>query len=289
LACTNSPPTLKPLLLAGCMQASNKLIGSMTSNRLLRILAIGLLTAGCASHSQQVQNLTADQLMERGMTALRNRKWSNAVEAFEQFTLQFPTNPRHQEARFRLGEAYIGKKEYITASTELSKLASDYPAGNYADDARFKICEAYHKLSPKSQLDQQYTRAAVDHCQALEAYYPNSDYVAQAKAIATEMINKLADKDFHAAEYYYKRGAIDPAILYYESTIDDFPTSSAAPRSLLRLFQAYSKLGYKEEADAAKARLLKEYPDSDAARTVQALAGPAKPATAIAKDTTNRS
>jgi outer membrane protein assembly factor BamD len=256
---------------------------------MLRFFAFALLAAGCSSHAPQLQNFTADQLMQRGTDALKNHKWTDAVEAFEQFTLQFPTNPRAQEARFRLGEAYMGKKEYITASTELSKLAADYPAGNYADDARFKICEAYYKLSPKSQLDQQYTKAAVDHCQALEAYYPNSEYVAQSKTITTQMIDKLADKNYHTGEYYFKRNAMDPAILYYEATIDDYPTSLYAPRSLLRLFQAYTTLGYKEEADAAKARLLKDYPDSDAAKFVQGMVVVKPAATTAARDTTTHS
>ncbi len=261
----------------------------MTSNRLLRTFAVGLLAAGCASGNQQLQNFTADQLMQRGMSALQRGKWSEAVEAFEQFTLQFPTSTRHQEARFRLGEAYIGKKEFITASTELSKLASDFPAGNYADDARFKICEAYNKMSPKAQLDQQYTKSAVDHCQALEAYYPNSEYVAQARAIAMSMINKLADKDFHTGDYYFKREGWDSAILYFESTLNDYPTSDAAPRALLRLYQTYLRVGYKEEADAAKARLLKDYPDSESAKLLPGIAATTKPTTAVARDTTNRS
>ena len=275
------------------MQASHKPIGYMTSHRFFGFLALGLLAAGC-SHQTQLPNLSADQLMQRGMDALARRKWSTAVESLEQFTLQFPQNPRAQEARFRLAEAYIGKKEYITAATELGKLATDYPAGNYADDARLKICEAYYKMSPKSQLDQQYTRAAVDHCQALEAYYPNSEYVPVANRMAKEMIDKLAEKDYRAAEYYFKRGAVDSAILYYESTLTQFPTSASAPRSLLRLYEAYTNLGYKEEADGAKARLLKDYPESEAAKMVKGLATAKTDTTAAkektaARDTTLRS
>jgi outer membrane protein assembly factor BamD len=269
------------------MQASHKPIGYMTSQRLIGLLALGLLAAGC-SHQTQLPNLSADQLMQRGMDAYARHKWTAAVEAFEQFTLQYPQNPRHQEARFRLAEAYIGKKEYITAATELGKLATDYPAGNYADDARLKICEAYYKMSPKSQLDQQYTRAAVDHCQALEAYYPNSEYVAAANRMAKEMIDKLANKDYRAAEYYFKRGAVDSAILYYESTLNEYPTSASAPLSLLRLYQAYTNLGYKEEADGAKARLLKDYPDSDAARTMKGLTAAKTDTTAVKEKTAAR-
>lgn len=233
-------------------------------------MTIGLLLlAACSAKTQEAQQITADELYAEAQEALSNRKWSDAITAFERFSLQFPTHPRVQEARYRLSEAYFGKKEYITSATEFARLASDFPAGPWADDARFKVCESYYKLSPKPPLDQQYTRGAIDHCQSLETYYPTSEYVPQAQKLVAELTNKLADKHYRNAEFYYKRGAIDSAILYYEMTLRDFPTTDFAARSLLRLFQAYTTLGYKEEAEAAKARLIKDYPASDAAKQVQ--------------------
>jgi outer membrane protein assembly factor BamD len=134
------------------------------------------------------------------------------------------------------------------------------------------VCDSYARLAPKAQLDQQFTQAAYDHCLALEQSYPNSEYVPRSRDVAQEMMNRLAAKVYGTGEHYYKRGAIDSAIMYYELTLQEYPASSVAPRSLLRLFQAYTSLGYKEEADAARARLLKDYPNSEAAREVQATA-----------------
>ncbi len=242
----------------------------MTRNSFSRFWVIVLLAAACGPRGPTLQNLTADQLFARGVTALNNRKWTEATESFERFTLQFPTHPRVQEARFRLAEAFLGKKEYISAATEFSRLASDFPTSEWADDARLKVCESYAKLSPKPPLDQQYTKAAFDHCVAFEGLYPNSEYVARAKEIAAQMMNRLAEKEYGAGDFYFKRRAWDSAITYYESTVREYPASNFASRSLLRLFQAYTTIGYKEEADAAKARLLKDYPNSDAAREVQA-------------------
>jgi outer membrane protein assembly factor BamD len=233
--------------------------------------ALLLAVAACSSRGPQLDRLTADQLFERGSNALNARKWTEAIESFERFTLQFPTHPRVQEARFRLGEAYFGKKEFISAATEFSRLSSDFPAGPWADDSRFKVCESYARLAPKASLDQQYTRAAYDHCVALESYYPNSDLVPRSKEIAATMLNRLAEKEYRAGDFYYKRRAFDSAIMYFESTIRDYPTSTSAPRSLLRLFQAYTTIGYKEEAETARARLLKDYPNSEAARELQAI------------------
>ena len=238
---------------------------------LFRYLAIVLLATACSARGPQLDQLTADQLFERGSSALARRKWTEAIESFQRFTLQFPTHPRTQEARMRLGDAHFGKREYLLAATEYSRLSSDFPAGPWADDARFKVCESYSRLSPKASLDQQYTQAAYDHCVAFESYYPNSDLLPRAKEIAAGMMNRLADKEFRAGDFYYKRRAFDSAIMYFESTIRTFPASTAAPRSLLRLFQAYTTIGYKEEADQAKERLLKDYPNSEAARELQAI------------------
>lgn len=239
-------------------------------NRFSRtVLTLSTAIAAACAAKQPVTQLPPDQLFERAIALINDRKWTESIAAFEQFVFQYPTHPRVQEARYRIAEGYFGKKEYITAATEFSRLANDYPAGNYADDARFKVCESYHRLAPKAQLDQQYTRAAFDHCQSLISHYPSSEYVARAQAMSKELRDRLAEKEYIAGEYYFKRGAYDSAIIYYEATARDFPDTVFSPRALLRLLQTYETLGYKEEADATRQRLLKDYPDSPEARGLQ--------------------
>lgn len=240
-------------------------------NRLLRtfLIAVVMTASGCASAAQVPDNLPADALFERGLTALQEGKWTDAIALFERFVITHPTHGRLQEARFNLANGYFGKKEYITAATEYSRLANDYPAGPYADDARFKLCEAYYRLSPKPQLDQQYTRAALDHCQSLLTYYPTSDFVGRAQELLSDLREKLATKAFLTGEFYFKRNAFDSAIIYFEGALRDYPTTSVAPRALQRLFDTYTVLGYKEEADTAKQRLLRDYPNSPEARQLQ--------------------
>jgi outer membrane protein assembly factor BamD len=236
---------------------------------LVFVFVVMAASAGCAARSQPLQGLSPEQLLERGQTLLNDRKWTESIAAFETFVIQFPTHPRVQEARFRMAEGYYGKKEYITAGAEFSRLASDYPAGPYADDARFKVCESYFRLSPKTQLDQQYTKSAYDHCQSLIAYFPDSEFAERAKVFSVDLRNKLAEKEFQAGEFYFKRNAFDSAIIYYETTLRDYADSEQAPRALSRLISVYQSLGYKEEEEAARQRLLKDYPTSPEARAIQ--------------------
>jgi outer membrane protein assembly factor BamD len=223
---------------------------------------------GCAS-TRNVEVLDADQLYSRAMGSLAAKEWTEAVDLFERLTLEYPQDPRFQEARFRIGEAHYGKKEYVTAADEFARLASDYPTGPWADDARFKVCESYNELSPTMQLDQQYTISAIEHCESLVGYYPDSEYVPRAQAIAARLEQKLAEKALAAGEFYLRRRAYDSALIYFDTVVRDFPTTTVAPRALLRTVQTYRALGYKEEMEAARERLLKEYPTSAEAKQAQ--------------------
>ena len=235
--------------------------------------AVLALTA-CGSRGPAVETLDADALFERGQDLIRDGKWTEAAVAFERFTYQFPTHQRVQEARYLLAESYVGKEEYITAANEYARLAADFPAGPWADDARFKVCESYWELSPRAQLDQEYTQGAIEHCQSLLAYYPDSEYAGRAREMIATLTDKLANKLFLTGEYYFKRDAFDSAIIYYDQVLREYPQTPTAPRALLRLYETYTTLGYADDAATARTRLLSEYPQSSEASRLGAPTAP---------------
>ncbi len=230
--------------------------------------AVAVLGA-CSSRGPLLHELGADALYERGMASLEKEDWSDALRALEQMASRFPNDPRIEKVRFEIGNAYFGKKEYVTAAAEYVRLATDYPTSEYVDDARFKACESYYRLSPPPQRDQEYTHAAINHCQALATYYPESEYTPKALALIDELNAKLAQKVFLNGEHYFKRQALDSSIIYYEDLLSRYPNSEYAPRALLRLVQVYQRLGYKEEMEEAKQRLMRAFPETSEAETAR--------------------
>ena len=221
--------------------------------------------AGCAS-SPDLRNLPPDALFQQGLASLQAEKWADAARAFERFSLEFVNHERYQESRFRLGEARFGAGDYVLAAADFARLQSDFPGGAWADDAQFKVCESYVELSPSVQLDQEYTQEALTQCQVLVAYYPASEHAAKAASHVVEMTDKLANKLYYVGDYYFRRHAYDPAIMYYELTVSTYPTSSYAPRALVRLIDTYRVLQYETEESEVRARLLRDYPQSAEAR-----------------------
>lgn len=251
----------------------NDLIDSMNIAIRLGILVLAgmAVLGGCASSGPLFNQMTADSTFRYGTNKLAEEDWDDAVQAFQQFTFQFPSDPRYQEARFRLGEAYFGKGEYVTSAAEFDRLASDFPSGEYSPEARLKVCQSYAELSPKPQRDQQYTQSAVDHCESLIAFYPRrTELVAQAQEIIAEMRDKLAEKKFRIGEFYLKRlKAYDSAVQYFNDTLNEYPESSVVPKVLFHLWEAYVELGYDDEASEVRERLIREHSTTDEARRLE--------------------
>lgn len=236
---------------------------------ILLALSLALLPAACASGGTPVERLGPDELFARAQAEMAEERWTQAIEALQRLTLEYPTFQRVQEARLMLGDAYMGKEEYLTAAAELLRLVTDYPAGEYADDARFKVCRSYAALSPSVPRDQEYTRAAIEHCRALAAYYPDSELAQPALDLAEEMRLKLAEKVLYAGDFYFKRSAYDSAIIYFEDVLAQYADTPAAPKALFRLVEVYERLGYEDEEEEARRQLLERYPDSNEADAVR--------------------
>lgn len=234
----------------------------------LLLAALLILAGGCASRGPLYDQMDADQLYQLGMDRLERRDWSEAEAAFQRLLMQFPGDPRSQEARFRVAETYFGRGEYVTAALEFDRLAGDQPSSPWADDARFNVCRSYERLAPGPRLDQQYTQSAIDHCSALIAYYPDSEFADEARELIVQLTGRLAEKEYLTGEDYRRRRAFDSAILYYDRVVAEYPSTSWAPRSLLRLYEVYLFLAYEPEAEAVRTRLLRDYPDTPEARQV---------------------
>jgi outer membrane protein assembly factor BamD len=226
------------------------------------------VTAACAS-GPRLEQFDAEGLFAHATQLARQEKWPQAIEAFQRFTFEYATHPRYQEARFQLAESYFSDEQYITAANEYARLADEFPAGPWVDDSRFKVCESYYRLSPRVELDQEYTAAALEHCQSLLAYHPGSPFEDRARTIITEMREKLAEKLFATGAYYERRGATDSAILYFEKAVAEQPATATAARALARLIRIYNELEYEQEGQSARERLLRDYPDSPEARALQ--------------------
>ncbi|MFQ5889768.1 MAG: outer membrane protein assembly factor BamD [Gemmatimonadota bacterium] len=199
------------------------------------------------------------------------RKYPAAIRGFRDFLFREPLHPLADSARYLLGEAYLRSGQELLAANEFSQLAVSRPNSPLADDAQFGTCRAHWELSPKLPLDQEKTRQAIDECTRLLEFFPRSPHTSEARRIRREARAKMAAKQLRNARWYYKRELYESAIIYLELIVSQYPEAPNLPDVLALLYDSYTRVGFRSEAETVRARLLREFPDSEQARK---LAGP---------------
>lgn len=228
--------------------------------------ALGAVTA-CASGSKY-QGLDAPAVYRLAQEEFANEDYRDAAETLDRLLLVFPTFEQAAEAHYMMAEAYFLSEQYITASSEYVRFLDRYPAHPDAPVAALGVCRSYSELSPISQRDQTFTEQALTVCRNVVADHPDHEVAREAAELSNAMRGKLARKIYDNGAYYLRRQLYDSSIIYFEDVVDAYPETEWAPKALLGMIEAYEKIGYEDERDTARDRLLSQYPDSPEAREI---------------------
>ncbi|MGD8870511.1 MAG: outer membrane protein assembly factor BamD [Gemmatimonadota bacterium] len=233
---------------------------------------IGLMSLGLAAcgGSSQYQGLDAEELYRTARMEYDEGSYDNTIEALERLMVAFPTYDSLPSARFLLAESYFAKEEYITARSEYQRFLDRYVGHPLSPAAALGMCRSLSELSPIPQRDQTFTREAVTICGNVIVDYAGTPEALEAAEVRQSLRETLAEKEYLNARHYFRRKQYDPAIKYFEFVVDDYPESDYAPQALLGLYRSNEEIGYDDLAEEARTRLLREYPDSEAADEVRA-------------------
>lgn len=236
------------------------------------LLALSVLP-GCALFRRE-QPLTPDVAYERGMEAYRAERWGRAATLLNAWSLSASGDPRLPEGLFALGRSRAEIGDHLLASADFLRIVTDYPSSPLQQPARFELCRAYRRLSPRAQLDQEHTQSAIAYCESYAQYYAATPQADTAREWVADLTVRLAEKLYETGFWYFRRGLYDASVIYFQDAAEQYPRTEVAPRALARMAEAYDRIGYKEEAQAARDRLRRDYPESQEARSLAAAPAP---------------
>lgn len=137
--------------------------------------------------------------------------------------------------------------------------------------AQYRIGLCYYELAPRPELDQTYTRQAIDEFQAFVEYYPLDERRADAEARIRELNGRLARKLFDSAEQYVKLGYLRSAGVYYDLVIQQYHDSPLAEPAYLGKIRSLIGRKRYDEAREEVGRFLERYPESPLRREAEGL------------------
>lgn len=201
--------------------------------KLVVIPGLILILSACSS-TKDTTTMTAEEHYEYVMEFYEDEDYEDAIKEFQTLLLQYPGSVITDDAQYYLGMSYFNREQFLLAAYEFSKLIRDIPASPFVPDAQFKLADSYYQLSPPYQLDQSYTKKAIEEFQAYIDFFPTSPSIDEAEKKIKELNEKLAEKEYRSATIYEKMEYNRAAIRYYTQVVDTYHDTKYAPMALYR-------------------------------------------------------
>ena len=119
--------------------------------------------------------------------------------------------------------SYFKQKDYLTASHYFSNHYKDQRQSPFVEECEYLSGYCYYMQSPRAELDQANTMAAIEAFQMFLMRYPSSKYKEEAEQYLAEMKDKLVDKSYLTAKLYYNVSQYKASIIALNNSLEDYP------------------------------------------------------------------
>jgi outer membrane protein assembly factor BamD len=204
-----------------------------------------------------------DSLWRIAERRVRQGKWSDAVKQLERVLLEFPPgDSRAARARYYLGEAQFAMGNHLQAAREFRRVSDETPNDPLAPEALLRVGDVYADLWRRPELDPSYGQTALATYQELLNRYGGGSAATRAQERIRDLQERFAYKEYRAGLYYFRLKAYDSAILYLKDVVATYPRSSIAPDALMKLVEAYERLGYREDVQETCGYIRRFHPNA---------------------------
>ena len=245
----------------------NKIVEKM---RKLFLLLVLVSLWGCSTRVDTTL-FSPEEHFDYAHKLYEDEDYEAAVREFQSIMLQYPGSTVNDDAEYYLAMTYFDRDQYLLAVYEFSKLIRDIPTSKFVPDSQFKLAEAYYELSPPYELDQSYTKKAIEEFQAFIDFFPTDEKVEYAENKISEMNTKLAHKDYNSGVIYEKMEYNTAAMKYFEKVADIYHDTEYAPLALYRKINIEVTRGEKADALSDIALFISRYPDDTNAAELKSL------------------
>ena len=232
----------------------------LTSVALLALILL-LLIGGCAKRGYRISEDGVNVDWKRAMDLFERERYYRAQQLFRDITLNYSGSAIIDSAYFYLGRCSYELNDYLVAADEFNRVVTRFPSSTLAGDASFYEALSYFELSPHYSLDQQFMTKSFNAFQRYLEDYSGHVLSDSAYFYMSEARERLALKEFRAAELYYQIGEYASAILYAKILLADYYDTTLAERAQFLIGRSYYRLKDWPKAVEEFDNYLRRFPD----------------------------
>ena len=216
--------------------------------KLVIVFIILLLILNCSGNKPKA-DWSVEEYYRYAKDQFEDEDYYNSVNSFTVIVLRYPGSIYADSAQYYLATSHFNMDEFIIAAEEYKKLINDMSHSKLISLAQLMLAESYYRMSPRSELDQEYTYKAIKEYQTYLEDYPTHEKREEAEKRIFGLRERLAQKHWQNAELYRKMRKYKSSIIYYDIILNSYYDSDFAE------YAQYGKaMAYLEMEDLQKAK-----------------------------------
>jgi outer membrane protein assembly factor BamD len=224
--------------------------------RLYPLLTALLLCIYCASRQETRVLVEPDEAFEQARSFFEEKKYNQALQAFERILFYYPTSEYVDDAQYWLARTYFANKDYGQSINEFEYLIKNFTTSPFVEDAYFYKAKAFLLKAPNYKKDPTEITNAIEYFDRFLTQFPNSSYTDEVRSLILSARNTLARKELENGKLYVKMGEIDAALLYFDYILNTYPETDVSNEAQYRAAELYERKGVVDKARALYKGLL---------------------------------
>jgi len=154
-----------------------------------------------------------------------NEQYVKAATILDQISAIYRGTSKADTIEYYKAKSYFNQKDYTMAGHYFKELYLTYPNGPFAEESYFLSAYSLYKLSPRPELDQSNSYAAIDAFTLFALRYPESKRIEESEKLIVELKEKLVEKSYISARLYYRLGNYKSSIIALRNSLNDYPNT----------------------------------------------------------------
>ena len=167
--------------------------------------------------------------------------YNRALQLMDQIVPIYKGTDKAQELEYMYAMSYFKQADFVLASYYFKRYYKNYPKSEQAEEALYYSAYCNYVDSPRSSLDQETTRAAIQEMKLYMVRFPEGSQYTNAKTIIAELETKLEKKDYDIAYQYYKMEDYNAAITAFQTYLKKYPNTSYREDVMFYILKSYNE------------------------------------------------
>ena len=190
--------------------------------RLYIVLIILVLVSSCGEYEKLLKSTDFDLKKAKAKEYYDAGQYVKSTELLSQILPRYRATEEAEELNWMNAQSYYGMKDYFMAGSYFKTFIDQFPFGKHAEEANFMAAMCDYKIAPRSELDQENTRNAIEGFNIFITRFPASPKVEEARKLVKELEEKLVEKSYLSAKLYYDMKQYKAAVVALNNSLKEY-------------------------------------------------------------------